>query len=77
MPDALEQLAELDVPPPPVQFDRSVHQRLNQALIFIHVIEFIFRVVPFSITRFARTFWAFLRFTLRGNFEAGRRKPRR
>lgn len=77
MPDPLERLAEIDVPPPPIQFDRSVHQRLNQALIIIHFVEFVFRAAPFGIKIFAQTFWAFLRFTLRGSFDHGRRRPRR
>jgi hypothetical protein len=77
MPDPFEQLAEIDIPPPPDQFDRSVHRRLNQALIVVHFVEFAFRAVPFGIKTFARVLWAFGRFTLSGRFDDGRRRPRR
>jgi hypothetical protein len=74
--DPLEQLAELDVPPPPQQLEHSVHQRLNRVLLCLHVFEFTLRAVPFGLAIFAQTVWAFCQFTLKGTFDDGRRSSR-
>lgn len=66
--DLLEQLAGTDVPPPPADFDRSVHQRLNRTLVVGQLIEFVAVVLPLSVLEFARAMAASLIFTSSGRF---------
>lgn len=73
--DLLEQLAGTAVPPPPADFDRSVHQRLNRTLVVGQLIEFVAVVLPLSVLEFARATAAALFFTLSGRFPPTPDKP--
>jgi hypothetical protein len=73
MADLFEQLAEGDVPPPPVDFDRRLHRRLNKHLVVLHVVEFALCVLPYAAGHLARAVVGFVRVTLAGRHEVDRR----
>lgn len=66
--DLLERLAESEVPPLPADFDRSVHQRLNQALLVGQFVEMFFRTLPYALAHFALGVLGAVTFTLSGRF---------
>lgn len=66
--DLLEQLADTTVPPPPADFDRAVHLRLNRTLIVGQVIELMCLVLPFALVEFARAVAAAAVYTLSGRY---------
>lgn len=66
--DLFEMLAEKDVPPVPTDFDRQVHARVNDSLIGIHVLEFVFQAVPYAMLNFAQALIGLFGFTLSGGF---------
>ena len=68
--DLLERLAESEVPPLPADFDRSVHQRLNQALLVGQFVELFFRTLPYALAHFALGVLGAVIFTLSGQFPA-------
>lgn len=72
--DLLEQLSAGDVPPPPADFDREVHRRLNRALTAGHMVEFAFEVVPYALGHLAAALLGFVVFTLSGRFPTGTKK---
>jgi hypothetical protein len=37
--DLFDQLAQQEVPPPPSEFERGVHERLNKRLLWTHLID--------------------------------------
>jgi hypothetical protein len=48
----LERLAEMDVPPRPVNLRQGVHQRLNAWLLVVQLVEFVVLVLPFTFVHF-------------------------
>ena len=68
MRDLFEQLAELDVPPPPVEFDRQLHHRLNRTLVAMQVLDLIVRALPWALWHFGRALLGAVVFTLRGKY---------
>ncbi|HET6883216.1 MAG TPA: hypothetical protein VFI31_23805 [Pirellulales bacterium] len=66
--DLLEQLAVAEVPPPPDDFDRRVHQRLNRTLAVGQLVEFVFVAAPLALVEFARTGLAAAIYTLSGRY---------
>ncbi len=70
MPDLLEQLAELPLPPPPSQpaFDRSVHERINNRLIVSQVIDLCLRGFGYALWHFGRATFATIRYTFTGKY---------
>jgi hypothetical protein len=74
MADLFEQLADRDVPPPPVDFDRRLHGRLNKHLLALHVAEFALRVVPYGMAVLGRAVLGFVSVTLTGRHQADRTK---
>jgi hypothetical protein len=68
--DLLEQLAGTTVPPPPADFDRAVHLRLNRTLVLGHLIELVCVVLPFALVELARAAAAAAVYTLSGRYPA-------
>lgn len=66
--DLFEQLADATVPPPPADFNRSVHQRLNRTLVLGQFIELILVALPFALVEFARAAAASAVYTLSGRY---------
>jgi hypothetical protein len=73
MADLFEQLAEREVPPPPVDFDRRLHRRLNKYLVALHLVEFVLRVLPYGFAHLGRAVIGFMHMTLTGRHEVDRR----
>ena len=75
--DFLEQLAQFDVPEPPVEFDRQLHGRMNQWLLVQQVIDLALRGVPWAILHFARALVGLGAFSITGRFPEERaQEPR-
>jgi hypothetical protein len=68
MKDFLEQLAEIETPPPPAEFDRQLHERLNRSLMAQHLLDFAVGAVPWALGHFFRAVVGTLGFTLTGKF---------
>jgi hypothetical protein len=73
----LEQLAELEVAPPPPQFDRELHQRVNRTLLAQQVADLAIGAVPLAAVEFLRAVAAALAFTMTGHFPQDRREKTR
>ncbi len=72
--DFLEQLAELDVPPPPAQFAEQLHVRVNRTLLIVQLIEFACGALPWALWELSRALGGLVRFTLTGKYELNKRK---
>jgi hypothetical protein len=70
--DLFEQLATSDVPPAPETLDRDVHQRLNKALVWVQIGEFVVRGAWHACGYFCEAMLGALIFTLSGRFPIGR-----
>ena len=77
MSDLLEQLADLEVPPPPAQFDRQLHERVNRSLVTSQLVDLLARGLPWALLHFARAVVGLVGFTLTGHYEAKRKNHRR
>ena len=66
--DFLEQLAELDVPPPPAKFGDDLHDRLNRSLTTQHVVDLGLKALPSAAFEFIRAVIGLLTFTVVGKF---------
>jgi hypothetical protein len=76
MNDFLEQLANLDVAPPPREFDRQLHARLNRSLVLQHLLDLAVGAVPWALVQFARAVLGMVGFTLTGKFDDERRREK-
>jgi hypothetical protein len=74
MKDLLEQLAELEVAPPPPEFDRRLHERVNRSLMAQHLIDFAVGAVPWAVMHFFRAVVGMLTFSVTGKFPDERKK---
>ena len=66
--DFLEQLAEIDVPPPPPEFDRNLHQRLNHSLVVQQILDLGLHILPGAAMEFSRAVMGMLTLTVAGKF---------
>jgi hypothetical protein len=66
--DLFEQLSQSEVPPPPDEFDRQFHRRLNQSLLVGHFVELGVRAIPFALGFFMRAVIGLLVFSFTGRF---------
>ena len=62
----LDQLSKQPVPPPPPDFGRKVHRRLNGWLLFGQLADLTLRGIPFAALHFMRALAAGVMFTLTG-----------
>ena len=46
--DLFERLASSPVPPPPAEFERGVHERVNRALVVGQVLDFAVQAIPYA-----------------------------
>ena len=70
MQDLWESLSTTDVPPLPAEFEREVHHRLNDRLLWSQVAELVFAVLPFVLMHMAQAVCGLLLFTWSGRFPA-------
>lgn len=66
--DLLERLRETEIPPVPADFDRDVHQRVNDALLLAHVAELGLRVLPYAFVHMAQALFGWISLTFSGRF---------
>jgi len=68
--DLWEQLADTPVPPAPAApvFDRGVTERINSRLLWLHLIEFVVRTIPFAIWHLACGVVGFFVLTATGKY---------
>ena len=73
----LDQLAELEVPPPPAHFDTQLHERVNRSLLISQLIDLVVGATPWALLHFGRALVGLVIFTLTGRYEEKDKKPRR
>ncbi len=71
--DFLDQLADFDVPPPPAEFGRQLHVRVNRSLVVVQLIEFACGALPAALWGLGRALGGWARFTLTGKYELNKR----
>ena len=74
MNDFLEQLAELDVPPPPERFTSELHDRVNRSLVLVQLVELACAAVPYAVMELSRALGGLVRYSLCGKYEFNERK---
>jgi hypothetical protein len=73
-----ERLAEMDVPPPPAQFDAQLHDRVNRSLVTWQLVDLLVRGMPWALGHFAQAMLGCVAFTLTGRYETKTKNgPRR
>jgi hypothetical protein len=72
--DFLEQLAEIEVAPPPPEFDRELHQRVNRTLLAQQAANLAVGAVPGAIVEFLRAVTAALAFSIAGHYPQERQE---
>jgi hypothetical protein len=75
--DLFERLADLEVPPPPPQFDEQLHLRVNRSLVIGQFIDLLVKGLPWSLAHFARALVAAIGFTITGRYETNSKNGRR
>lgn len=66
--DLWQQLASDEVPPPPVEFDHQLHERVNKSLVSLQVVDLAVRAMPWAMMHFARAVLGALVFTISGRY---------
>jgi hypothetical protein len=72
-----DRLADLEVPPPPAQFDKQLHERVNRSLVVSQMVDLAVNGLPWALLHFGRAFVAFIAFTLTGRYETTNRRDLR
>ena len=70
--DLFEQLADIEVPPLPENFDHGVHQRVNRILLAAHLVELAVKACTWTCVHFAVALGELVIFTLSGRFRTVR-----
>ena len=73
----LEQLAELEVPPPPAKFDTQLHERVNRSLVREQLLDLFVRALPWAAMHFFRAVIGVVSYTLTGRYEPVPKNKRR
>ncbi|MCE9546539.1 MAG: hypothetical protein K8T25_13615 [Planctomycetia bacterium] len=66
--DLFDQLAADDVPPPPPQFERQVHQRLNRTLLVQHLVDFATGALVWGFMQLVPAAVALIHFSIFGRY---------
>jgi hypothetical protein len=77
MVNLLERLADLEVPPPPAQFDRQLHQRVNRSLVVSQFVDLAASGLPWALLHFGRALIGLIIFTVTGRYEKNPKERRR
>lgn len=67
----LAQLREAPIPPPPVELDRGVGQRVNRVLTWLHLADFALGAAPLALVELARAATHAALFSLTGRYPPG------
>ncbi len=73
----LEQLAEVEVPPPPDHFDKQLHARVNRTLVAAQFVDLAVSGLPWALLQFAKAFVGLIAFSLTGRYETKSKNQRR
>jgi hypothetical protein len=73
----LEQLADLDVPPPPAKFDTQLHDRVNRSLLREQLVDLFVSGLPWAALEFGRAMIGLVSLTLTGRYEPVPKNKRR
>jgi hypothetical protein len=76
-PDLLEQLAEVEVPPPPATFDTQLHDKVNRTLVATQFADLLVSGFPWAIAQFCRALLGLFAFTVTGRYEAKSKRRKR
>lgn len=71
-----DRLAELEVPPPPAQFDTQLHERMNRSITRTQLVDLATGGMPWAMLQMSRALLAFVSFTLTGRYESDPKKRR-
>ena len=66
----LDQLADVEVPVTPPDFQRQVHRRLNHWLLVVQIGDMIAGAFPYAVQHFARAVGGLVQLTLSGEYPA-------
>jgi len=70
----LDQLAEVEIPSPPEDLDRQIHDRLNSRLLFGQFGDFALRGLPYAFFHLTQAMIALIRISLIGDYEEPQKK---
>jgi hypothetical protein len=73
-PDFLDQLADMEVPPPPAEFGQELHQRMNRGLVIVQLVELVAIVFPTAVLELGRALGGLVRFTASGKYDLSKKK---
>ena len=76
-PDLLEQLADVEVPPPPAAFDHQLHDKVNRTLVATQFADLLVSGFPWATAQFARALLGLVAFSVTGRYDAKSNKHRR
>ena len=76
-PNLLDQLAELDVPPPPAAFDAELHDKVNRSLVITQFTDLAVSALPYAIAEFFRALVGLAIFTVTGRYDSKSKDQRR
>ena len=66
--DLFQELAESEIPPPPEDLERPLHERVNRWLLSAQILELVWRAMPWAAMTFSRALVGWFVFSLTGNF---------
>jgi hypothetical protein len=72
--DLFDELIASEVPPPPVELDRRLHERLNRSLAFGHLVELFVHAVPYAVLHLAAAVTGLAAYTTSGEYPV-RKQP--
>jgi hypothetical protein len=67
-PNLLEQLADVEVPPPPAAFDSQLHDKVNRSLLISQIIDLFASALPWAIVHFSQAFAGLVIFSVTGHY---------
>ena len=75
--DFLDQLAAIDAPEPPPEFDRKLHDRVNRALLLQHLLGLAVGSIPWAVFHFLRAVLGAAAFSFTGRFDDRKREKKK
>jgi hypothetical protein len=67
--DVFEELMAAEVPPPPAEMVRDVHERLNRSLLVAQLMEFVLWAAPYAAVQLGQAVAALAVGTITGKYE--------
>jgi hypothetical protein len=76
-PNLLDQLADVEVPPPPVAFDRQLHDKVNRSLLITQLVDLFISALPWAMLEFSKAFIGLGIFSVTGRYPSKSNKRSR